>query len=118
MNLTPLRKGLEYDAAKAIVALKTNDDTEFAKLVGGLIGEALDKFVYMTEEFNGTHAKTPVTETDRERLAVGVERMALLETLRDKAYKEMRDRGLYSTGIFDFAEERTEWLEGLISSEW
>jgi hypothetical protein len=86
MYFTALRKGLEFDALKAIESVEGVEN--FASGICEIITNTLDKFVYMTEDFNGTYDRNFPGDSNGEKVAVALERVKLLDALKKKAFAQ------------------------------
>jgi hypothetical protein len=114
MYFRALRKGLEFDAMKAIDSAVDGDN--FGNDVCEIIADTLDKFVYMTEDFNGTYDRNFPGDSNAEKVAVALERVKLLDALKKKAFQEARNIDADIDALFDRCLDRSNWLDTLIKA--
>jgi hypothetical protein len=98
MYFTALRKGLEFDALIALEAAANGDN--FGYDACKTITDTLEKFVYMTDDFNGTYDRNFPGDGNAEKVAVALERVKLLDALKIKAFQEARDIDAYTQPLF------------------
>jgi hypothetical protein len=115
MYFTALRKGLEFDALRAIETA-ANSGT-FGPDACEIITEALDKFVYMTSDFNGTYDRHFPGDSNAEKVLVALERVKLLDALKIKAFQEARNIDAHTQQLFDCCLDKSNWLDTLIMAK-
>jgi hypothetical protein len=115
MYFTALRKGLEFDALKAIESVEGVEN--FASDICEIITNTLDKFVYMTEDFNGTYDRNFPGDSNGEKVAVALERVKLLDALKKKAFAEARNTDAYTQPLFECCLDKSNWLDTLIKAK-